>query len=199
MIGNSSRQQPANQIACDVAGDVGRKRTRRISRARVLAEIGEGQGECGRHAHPLHDPQQRENRQVGRAGEQGRGNCKHNQRDENTPPPIYVSAEVGDSQAGDRHRQRARVDGETHRPGGDAVMARERGQDGLRCKQVDDCEECGQRNDEEAKQEIYGRMRFRGRIKCIRHLRHDLTLPSGSGYGVMQSQQAPPRSFAHIL
>ena len=41
MIGDSRRNQPADQIACDVTGDVGRKCAACIHRAALLAEIGE--------------------------------------------------------------------------------------------------------------------------------------------------------------
>ena len=39
-IGHRGRYQPADQIAGDVAGDIGRERAARIGRAALLAELG---------------------------------------------------------------------------------------------------------------------------------------------------------------
>ena len=77
MIGHRCGDEPADEIARDIAGDIGRRRCRGIDRARMFAEIGECQGEGRGHAQALYDTQHCEHRQVWRAREQSGRDRQH--------------------------------------------------------------------------------------------------------------------------
>ena len=53
MVGDGRGNQPPDQVARDIAGDIGGKRAAGVHRAALLAEIGERQREGRRHAQPL--------------------------------------------------------------------------------------------------------------------------------------------------
>ena len=90
MVGDASRHQPADQIAGDIAGDIGRERAARIHRAALLAEIGERQSEGRRHAEPLHDAQNGERGEIRSNREQRRRNRQHAETGENAQPPVDI-------------------------------------------------------------------------------------------------------------
>jgi hypothetical protein len=64
MVDECSRDKAADQIARDIAGDVGSKGPGGVRRAALLAEIGEGEREGRGHAQPLRDTQDRKRGQV---------------------------------------------------------------------------------------------------------------------------------------
>jgi len=125
-IGYRCRDEPANQVARNVAGDVGRKSAARIHRAALLAEIGECQRKGGSHAEALADAKDREDGQVWRACQQRRRHRKQNQAHEDAEFAIDMRAEEADHEAGNRHAHGAGVHCEAHCGGADAVMTRQR-------------------------------------------------------------------------
>ena len=56
--------QPADQVARDVSGNVGRKRAACIHRTALFAEIGQRQRECRCHAQALGDPKDGEHGKI---------------------------------------------------------------------------------------------------------------------------------------
>ena len=103
MIGHRGRDQPADQVACDVAGDVGGKRAAGIHRAALLAQIGERERERRSHEQALGDAQSREDRQIGCHGEQGSRDRQQEQTDQDAEPAVDPLAEERHAEAGDRH------------------------------------------------------------------------------------------------
>ena len=59
-VGDRGGNQPADQVARDIAGDIGRERAAGVHRAALFAEIGERQRKRRRHAQALRDAQHRE-------------------------------------------------------------------------------------------------------------------------------------------
>ena len=114
--------QAADQVARDVAGDIGRKRATGIHRTALLAEIGQRQRERRCHAQALRDAKNREYSEVGRNRQQGRGNSEQGETQENAEPPIDVLTEKPDDKPGHRHSHGAGVDREAHRRGRHVVM-----------------------------------------------------------------------------
>ena len=91
--------------------------------------------------------------QRGRDGE-------HDEADQDAFPAIDLATEIADGQARKGHAQGAGIDGKAHLRRRHAVMLGERGKDGLRGEQIDDGEEGGQGDDEEAESGAGGMMRL---------------------------------------
>ena len=64
MVNECSRDEAADQIGRDIAGDVGSKGPSGVRRAALLAKICEGEREGRGHAQPLRDTQDRKGGQV---------------------------------------------------------------------------------------------------------------------------------------
>ena len=156
-VDDRGRHQPADQVAGDVAGDIGRERAAGVHRAALLAEIGQRQRERRRHAQALRDAQDREDGEVGRARQQRGRDREQDEAHENAEPPVDVRAEEADHEPGDRHAHGAGVDRKAHRRRGDVVMPGQRGQDRLRREQIDHGQERRQADDE-GSQHHAGRM-----------------------------------------
>ena len=102
-VGDGRRHQPPDQVAGDVAGDIGGERAAGVHRAALLAEIGQRQRERRGHAQPLRDAQDRERREIGRARQQRGRDREQDQAQENAEPAVDMRAEEADHEAGDRH------------------------------------------------------------------------------------------------
>ena len=66
VIGDVGGDEPADEIARHVPGDIGRKGVRRVRGLQAFAEIGQCQPEGGRHHKPLPDAEQREDSEIAR-------------------------------------------------------------------------------------------------------------------------------------
>ena len=150
MIGEPRRQEAPEQVAGDVAGDIGRKRPGGVGHAAMLAEVCEGQRESRGHAQPLPDPQRRKGGEVRRDREERRRQRQHGEGDEDAAPSVDGAAEVGHSEPRDRHAHRCGVDGETHGSRGHPIGFRQRRQDRLGAEQVDDGEERNEADEQRA-------------------------------------------------
>ena len=122
----------------------------------MFGQVGDGQGEGGRHAKTLRHAQQRENGEVMRHRQKGCGNRKDGQADPYAVAAVDVASEQRDHDARDRHAKRAGIDREAHRRAPDAEFPDQRRQNGLRRKQVDKRQECDERDQAET-QAIGGR------------------------------------------
>ena len=160
MIGHARRDQAPDEVARHVAGDVGGEGAGRIGGAVMLAKISEREREGRRHAQSLRYAQQRERGEVRRMREQRGRDGEHDEADQDAFPAIDLATEIADGQARKGHAQRAGIDGKAHLRRRHAVMLGERGKDGLRGEQIDDGEEGGQRDDEEAESGAGGMMRL---------------------------------------
>jgi hypothetical protein len=109
MVGDTGRDQPADQIARHVAGDVGGEGRRRILRAVMLAEIGKRQGEGRRHAQALHHAQDGKDGEVGRVGEERRRDRQQDEADQDAAAPVDAAREISDGETGDEHAEGARI------------------------------------------------------------------------------------------
>ena len=78
-VDDRGRHQPSDQIAGDVAGDIGRKRAAGVHRAALFAEIGQRQRKGRRHAQALQDAKDREGGEVRRARQQRGGDREQNE------------------------------------------------------------------------------------------------------------------------
>ena len=152
MVHERGRHQAAEQVARDVAGDIGGERACRVRRAAAFGQIRQREREGRRHAQPLRDAQEGKRHQIGGYREQQRRDREQGQTGQDAAPTIDAMAEECDGQAGDRHAEGACVDRETDGGGSDLIRLGERRQDGLRREQVDDREKCGQPDDERAQQ-----------------------------------------------
>ena len=103
MIGDAGGDQPPDQIARHIAGDVGGKGGSRIPRAVMLAEIGKGEGEGRRHAEALQDAQDRKGGEARRVGEQRRRDRQQHEADQDAAPAVDAAGEIADCEAGDEH------------------------------------------------------------------------------------------------
>ena len=74
MICECGRDQPADEITRDVAGDIGGEGKTCVGGAAFFSQIGKRQRKGGRHAQPLRHAQNRERGQIGR-------NCQERGRD----------------------------------------------------------------------------------------------------------------------
>jgi len=182
MVGDARGHQPADQVARDIAGDVGGERAARVHRAAFLAEIGKRERECGGHAEPLCDPQDRECREVRRGRQQSGRNGEHAKAHQNPEAPVDPPAEQRHREPRDRHAHRAGIDGEAHRGGRYSIGLCEGGQDRLCGEQIDHGEKCRQADDDGPAQHVQGVivpvhiLRIpRHRAHRLRHLRHRLT------------------------
>jgi hypothetical protein len=136
-IDDRGRHQPPDQIAGDVAGDVGRERAACIHLIALLAEIGQRQRKGRGHAEALRNTQDREHTEIGGARQQRGGNREQNQAQENAEPAVDVRAQEADHEPRDRHAHGAGVDRKAHGGGGYVVMPGQRGKDRLRGEQID--------------------------------------------------------------
>ena len=152
MIGDAGRDQPSDQVARNIAGDVGGEGRGRILRAVMLAEIGKGEGEGRGHAQALQDTQNRKCGEVWCVSEQRRRDREQHEADENAAPPVDAAREIADGEAGHEHAERARIGGETHLPRRHAVMLGQHGQDGLRGEEIDEAQERRERDDDGAEE-----------------------------------------------
>ena len=64
--------QPPDEVARDIAGDIGGEGAGQVLGGRMFAQMGEGQRECGGHAQALRDAQRGEDGEIGREGESRR-------------------------------------------------------------------------------------------------------------------------------
>ena len=149
-VDDRGRNQPPDQVARDVAGDIGRERAAGIHRTALFAEIGQRQRKRRCHAEALRNAQHGEDGQIRRARQQRRGDREQDQAQENAEPPVDMRAEEADDEAGNRHAERAGVDRKAHRRGRYVVMPGQRGQDRLGREQVDDGQEGREADDERA-------------------------------------------------
>ena len=140
-VDDSCGNQAADQVAGDVAGDIGRKGAAGIHRAALFTEIGQCQCKCRCHAQSLRDAKDREHGEIGRDRQQGRRNGEQGEAQQNAEPAIDVLAQESNDKSGNRHSHGAGIDRETHRRGCHVVMLCQRGEDRLRCKQIDHGEE----------------------------------------------------------
>jgi len=131
-------------MPADIARDVGGKRPRLILRAAIFAEIAKRQREGRRHAQPLRDPQQCKYMQPGRIRQQRGGHREQHERHDDACAARQMAAEQRHAEPGDRHAERARINGHAHRGGGYAVTVRQQRQDRLRGEQVHHGEESGE-------------------------------------------------------
>ena len=150
MIGHGGGDQPPDQIARNVAGDVGGKRAGRVGGAVMLAEIGKREGEGGGHAQPLRHAEQSEGGEVWRMRKQSGRDREHEQAEQDAHAPVDRAAEIADREPRNRHAHGAGVDGKAHGRRRDAVMLGQRGENGLGGEQVDHGQERGERDDDEA-------------------------------------------------
>ena len=116
-IDDGGRHQPPDQIAGDVAGDIGGERAACVHRTALLAEIGQRQRKRRRHAEALRDAKDRENGEIGRARQQRGGDREQDQACENAEAAIDMRAQEADHEPRDRHAHGARVDRKAHRGG----------------------------------------------------------------------------------
>jgi hypothetical protein len=142
----AAENQAADQVAGDVAGDIGREGAAGIHRAALFAEIGQRQCECRCHAQSLRDAEDREHGEIGRDRQQGCWDSEQDEAQQNTEPDVL--AQKSNDKSGNRHSHRAGIHRETHRRRRHVVMLCQRGEDRLRCKQVDHGEEGRQADDE---------------------------------------------------
>ena len=152
MIGEPRRQQPPEQVAGDVAGDIGRESAGGVAHAAMLAEVREGEREGGGHAQPLRDAQRREDGEVRRNGQERRRERQKGQADQDATPPVDTTAEVGHPEPRDRHAHGRGVDGEAHGCGGHPIGLRQRRKDRLRAEQIDDRQESDEADEQRARQ-----------------------------------------------
>ena len=96
MVGERRRHQAAEQVARDVAGDVGREGAGRVRSAALFGEVRERQREGRRHEKALGDAQRREGGEVGRHREQGGRDREQRQADQDAAPAVDLPAEKGD-------------------------------------------------------------------------------------------------------
>ena len=193
MVGHRGRDQSADQIARDVAGDVGRECASRVLGTARLAEIRERECERGRHEHALSDAQQSEAREIGCGGKQRGRNREQRQAEQDAEPPVDAAAEERDGEAGNRHPERAGVDREGHRGRRDVVGLGQRGKNGLGGEQVDDREECGHADHERTAHDVRS-LRTRGHVGqgCARELCHFVA--PVAWLGVTPAEKASPRA-----
>ena len=78
------------------------------------------------------------------------GNGEDDEADQDAFAAVDLPAEIADGETGKCHAERAGIDGKAHGGGADAIMPRQRGQDGLGGEQIDHGEESRERDDEEA-------------------------------------------------
>ena len=147
-IDQCGRHQPPDQIAGDVAGDIGGERAACIHRTALLAEIGQRQRKRRGHAEALRDAQDREHGEIGGARQQRGGDREQDQADENAEPAVDMRAQEADHEPRDRHAHGARIDRKAHRGGGHVVMPGQRGKDRLRGEQIDHGQERREADDE---------------------------------------------------
>ena len=137
MIDEGRGHEPADQVARDVARDVGGESTGRVGGAAFLAEVGQRQREGRGHEDALHDAQQREGAEPGRHRQQRRRYRQQREADKDPQPAVDLAGEQRDGEAGHRHPHGAGVDRKTHRGRAHLIVAHQRGQDGLGGEQVD--------------------------------------------------------------
>ena len=142
--------QPPDQIAGDVAGDVGRERAARVHRTALLAEIGQRQRKRRCHAEALRDAQRGKHHQIRCARQQRGGDREQDQAQQNAEPAVDMRAQEADNEAGDRHAERAGVDRKAHLGRRHVVMPGQRRKDRLRGEQVDHGQEGREADDERA-------------------------------------------------
>jgi hypothetical protein len=147
-IDGGGRHQPPDQVARDIAGDIGRERAARVHRTALFAEIGQRQRERRGHAEALRDAQDRERGEIGGARQQRGGDREQDQAQENAEPAVDVWAQKADHEPRDRHAHGARVDRKAHRSGAHVVMPGQRWKDRLRGKQIDHGQERREADDE---------------------------------------------------
>ena len=175
MVGDPSGDQAADQIARDIAGDVSGERAAGVHGAALLAQIGEHEGEGGRHAQSLRDPQRREDGQVGRDRQQRRRDRQQCQAHQDAQAAIDALRKQGNRETGHRHTHCAGIDREAHGRRRHIVGAGERRQDRLRREQVDHREK-GRQSDHDRAQQHSGGVAVhvhRRRIHDGCSLRHD--------------------------
>ena len=141
MIHRCGCHQAADQIARDVAGDIGGKGARRLRGAALLCEVRERERECGRHKQALQHAQSRKAAESWRVREEDSRNCERREGEHHALAALDVAAVEGDTEAADRHPQRRRVNRKPHRRRAYAVRRGERGQDRLRREEIDQREE----------------------------------------------------------
>ncbi len=148
IVHDGGGNQPADQVARNIAGDIGRERAAGVHRTALFAEIGQRQRKGRRHAQALDNTKHREHGQVRRDGQQGGWNSEKGKAEENAEPAIDVLAQEPHDESGYRHSHRAGIDSKSHRGRGHIVMPGQRRQNGLRCKQVDDGQKGHQADDQ---------------------------------------------------
>jgi hypothetical protein len=152
VVGDRCREQAADEVAGDVASDVGGERAAGIGVAALFPEIRQGQRECRGHAEALADAQQHEHRQVRRDREQCRRDRERDQAQQNAHATVDSYANQRYHQSGDGHPDCARVDRKTHCGRRHPVGARERWKNGLGREQVDHGEKRREADDDGSQQ-----------------------------------------------
>ena len=153
MIGKCRRDQATEQIARDIAGDVGREGAGGVGSAALLAQVSERQGKGGRHAKALRDTKHRKHGQVRRDCQQRGRERQQGETNQDAKSPVDVLAEHGDDQSGDRHTHRGGIDRQADRSRGHVIRTTEGGKDSLGRKKVDHGEESRQSDDKRAQQD----------------------------------------------
>ena len=90
--------------------------------------------------------------------EERRRNGEQGETDEDALAPVDLAAEITNRKTSHRHAQCACIGGKSHGGGRHAVMAGERGKDGLRGEQIYNGEKGSERDEDEAEDRA-GRMR----------------------------------------
>ena len=156
MISECRRHQSPEEVARDVAGNVGGEGAGGILGAAVLGEIGEGQGERGGHEHTLDDAQDGKDGQTGCHRQQRGRDREQRQAKQYALAPIDVAAQQRHCQTGNRHPHCAGIDSKAHCRWAYAISRGQRRQDRLRREQIGDRQKGRQTDDEGAKERSAG-------------------------------------------
>ena len=92
MAGDGCGDETPDQIAGDIACDVGGEGAGLLFGIAIFSEVGERQREGGGHTQALRNPQQGEGRQVGRMREQGCRDRQHDKAGDDPETAIDVTA-----------------------------------------------------------------------------------------------------------
>ena len=140
VVRNRRRYETANEVARDIASDVGGEGATGVGCAALLAQIckRERKGRC--HANALRDAQRSEGGEI-RCNREQRGRDREGgQADQDAKPAVDTLAEQGDDQAGHRHAHGARIHRKAHGRWRDLIGPCQRRKNCLRCKEIHDRE-----------------------------------------------------------
>src|SRR3984957_8705825 len=136
MIRHTRRDETADQVTRNIAGDVGGERRRRVALDRMIAHISERERESRRHAQPLNDPERGEYRQGRQQAKQQCRDGKQTETDENPKAAIDTRAKQRYTEASGRHTDGTGIYGKTHRRRTDAVGRGQKRQQRLGGEQI---------------------------------------------------------------